>query len=433
MQAPLAIYNLFLHAAMALGTPLALASAKRRRTMAQRLGLTPPPRHLGTKRPLWVHALSVGEALSAVPLVATLRHRHPQRPLIFSTSTHTGRQIAEQRLAGSVDDLCYFPYDLPVAVGAWMRQIRPGGIVLVETDLWPNFLHAAAAAAIPVALVNARLSRRSFAGYRHARVLVTPMLQSLTAVAVQSPADARRFRRLGVAAGKLSVAGNLKYDQPLPEDPAGEASAMRARLQVGASQPVLIAGSTHPGDESPLVDACTRWRTRFADLVCVAAPRDPLRAGELMRTFSRQGIEACRWSELSAGSPRRASVVVVDQMGILARLYAAADLAFVGGSLAGCGGHNPLEAAAFARPVLYGPDMSDFSLVAEELEAAGGAIRVADGDALAREGMRLLADRRLAARIGSRARQVFETHRGAVARTVALIDSIMPPSGFEGP
>ena len=432
MQAPLAIYNLFLHAAMALAPPLALASAKRRLTMAQRLGLTPLARRFGPGRPLWIHALSVGEVLSAVPLVTALRQRHPGRSLIFSTSTYTGQQIAERRLAGWVDDMCYFPYDLPVAVGARMRQIRPGGIVLVETDLWPNFLHAAAAAAIPVALVNARLSRRSFAGYRHARFLVAPMLQSLAAVAVQSPADACRFRRLGVEAGKLTVAGNLKYDQPLPSDPAGEATCMRTRLQVGANQPVLVAGSTHPGDERPLVAACGRWRSRFSDLVCVAAPRDPQRAGELMRAFSRQGLAACRWSDLAAGIPRRAPVVVVDQMGILARLYAAADLAFVGGSLAGCGGHNPLEAAAFARPVLYGPDMSDFSLVAEQLEAAGGAIRVAGGDALACEGIRLLADRQLAARIGSRARQVLETHRGAVARTMNLIDSTMPPSGFEG-
>ena len=432
MQAPLLLYNLFFHAAMALGVPLALASKKRRLTLGQRLGLPPSPRRRGPGRPLWIHALSVGEVLSAVPLVAALRHRHPERTLVFSTSTFTGQRIAEQRITEWVDDLCYFPFDLPMTVGVRMRQIRPAGIVLVETDLWPNFLRPAAAAAIPVALVNARLSRRSFVGYRRARAIVSPMLRSLSAVAVQSPADAGRFRRLGVEPGKLTVAGNLKYDQPLPSDPAGEAAAMRARLQVGADQPVLVAGSTHPGDERPLVAACGKWRSRFADLVCVAAPRDPERAGELMRTFSGQGLEACRWSDLAAGGRRRVSVVVVDRMGILARLYAAADLAFVGGSLAGCGGHNPLEAAAFGRPVLYGPDMSDFNLVAEQLEAAGGAVRVADGDALVREGLRLLADRQQAALIGTRARGVFETHRGAVVRTVGLIDSIMPPSECEG-
>ena len=432
MQAPLLLYNLFFHAAMALGAPLALASKKRRLTLGQRLGLPPSPRCSGTGRPLWIHALSVGEVLSAVPLVAALRRRQPERTLVFSTSTFTGQQIAEQRIAGWVDDLCYFPFDLPMTVGARMRQIRPAGIVLVETDLWPNFLRSAAAAAIPVALVNARLSRRSFFGYRRARAIVSPMLRSLSAVAVQSPADACRFRRLGVEPGKLTVAGNLKYDQPLPLDPAEEAAAMRAQLQIGADQPVLVAGSTHPGDEEALVSACSQWRSRFADLVCVAAPRDPERAGELIRTFSRQGLNACRWSELMADGRRHVPVVVVDKMGILARLYAAADLAFVGGSLAGCGGHNPLEAAAFARPVLYGPDMSDFSLVAEQLEAAGGAVRVDDGDALAQEGLRLLADRQLAELIGARARGVFEAHRGAVARTVDLIDSIMPPFGCEG-
>ena len=369
----------------------------------------------------------MGEVLSAVPLVAAMRRNHPRQPLFFTTSTLTGQRIADQRVAGWVDDLGYFPYDLPMTVGARLRRVRPAGIVLVETDLWPNFLHCAASSGIPVALVNARLSRRSFVGYRRARALVSPMLRSLAAIAVQSPTDAHRFRRLGVDAQKLTISGNLKHDQPPPIDPAGEAAAMRARLQVGADQPVLVAGSTHEGDERALVLACRQWQRRFADLICVAAPRDPQRASAVIKAFARQGLEACRWSQLKAESRRRVPVVVVDQMGILARLYAAADLAFIGGSLSRCGGHNPLEAAAFARPVLYGPDMSDFSLVAEQLEAAGGALRVADGEALAVEGMRLLADRELAARIGLRARQVFETHRGAVERTVHLIDSLMPP------
>ncbi len=425
MNPSLILYNLLLHPALALGVPLALASAKRRRTLGPRLGLEPPPRIRRPGRPLWIHALSVGEVLSAVSLVAALRCRHPRRPMVFSTTTVTGQQIARRRIAGLVDGIFYFPCDLPMVIGARLRQIRPAGIVLVETDLWPNFLRAAAA--IPTALVNARLSARSFAGYRRARALVSPMLQGLAAVAVQSPADADRFRALGVDPAKLRVAGNLKYDQPIPSDPAAQGRTMRRLLQTTPEAPVLVAGSTHPGEEEILAAACPRWRQRFVDMVCVVAPRDPRRAGEVMRRFARRGLTACRWSDLAVGRHRGQAVVVVDRMGVLARLYAAADLAFVGGSLVPRGGHNPLEPAAYARPVIYGPDMSDFRPVAEELEAAGGAIRVADGEGLAVAGERLLADRSLAVRIGAQARRVMAAHQGAVARTLDLLDGLVSP------
>lgn len=429
MNRALLTYNILLHAAAALAGPFllppVLVRPKWRSQFGQRLGLSGMPPARGTARPFWVHALSVGETLSALPLVAALRRRWPRRGILFSTTTLTGQRIAQQRLAALVDGLFFFPYDFPAVVRARLRQVRPAAVVLVETDLWPNFLARAAASEIPVALVNARMSRGSFGGYRRARALTRPMFGSLAAVAAQSDLDARRLRALGVAADRLEVGGNLKFDQADADDPAALAALYRRRLQADTDTPIFVAGSTHRGEEEEsLAAACRRWRQRLPGLRLVVAPRDPLRAAEVMRLFRRHGLGCRLWSRLDEAEGVE-PVVVVDRMGLLRCLYAAASVAYVGGSLAGCGGHNPLEPAAMARPVLYGPDMSDFARVAEALEQAGGAVRVADARALAEQGGRLLANAGLARRMGATARGVFLAHRGAVDRTVAMIARVV--------
>jgi 3-deoxy-D-manno-octulosonic-acid transferase len=425
-------YNLLLHAAAALAGPFVLppvlARRKWRGQLGQRLGLSAVAPVPGGERPFWVHALSVGETLSALPLVAALRRRWPRRGIFFSTTTLTGQHIARQRLSHLVDRLFFFPYDLPAVVGARLRQVRPAAVILVETDLWPNFLARAAASRIPVALVNARMSRSSFHGYRRARALTRPMFERLAVVAAQTDLDARRLKALGVDANRLRVTGNLKFDQPDADDPAVLSRLYRRRLQVGPETPILVAGSTHRGvEEEALALACRGWRQRFAELRVVVAPRDPLRAAEVARLFRRQGAACGFWSRLDQAGGNE-PVVVVDRMGVLRQLYAAADVAYVGGSLAGCGGHNPLEPAAMGRPVLYGPDMSDFSAVAEALEQAGGAVRIADAGALEDQGQRLLADGDQARRMGAAARNVFLSHRGAVDRTLALIAKLVEKS-----
>jgi 3-deoxy-D-manno-octulosonic-acid transferase len=428
MPPSLLLYNLLLHAAIGLAGPLVLTPLlmrdKWRATLADRSGLSAICLARRGRRPLWVHALSVGEVLSALPLVAALRGRRPTVPVVFSTTTLTGWRIASERLGRLADGLFYFPYDLPLIVNARLRQLRPAAVILVETDLWPNFLARAGALGIPVLLVNARLSRRSFAGYRGVRALSAPMFRRLAAVAAQTGLDAQRFCALGVPVERLTVAGNLKFDQPDPGDSAALAAGFRRRLGVGRHQPVLVAGSTHRADEAFLLDAFRRWQRQITDLVCVVAPRDPERAVQIAHGWMRRGL-ACRlWSRLD-GEARHEPVVVVDEMGVLRRLYAAASVAFVGGSFAGCGGHNPLEPAAMARPILYGPDMSDFALVADELESAGGAVRVKDERQLYQEGLRLLVDPAAARRMGDSARQVFLVHRGAVEKTLDLLDGVL--------
>jgi 3-deoxy-D-manno-octulosonic-acid transferase len=422
-------YNLLLHATAALAGPFllppVLARRKWRARLGQRLGWSAMAPVRGRGGAIWVHALSVGETLSALPLVGALRRRWPRRGIFFSTTTLTGQRIARQRLGNLVDGLGLFPYDLPAVVRARLRQVRPAAVILVETDLWPNFLARAAALKIPVALVNARVSRSSFDGYRRARALAGPMFGSLAAVAAQTERDARRLRTLGVDAKRLAVVGNLKFDQADTDDAVALAALYRRRLGADPDTPVFVAGSTHRGpEEEALAAACRRWHRRFPDLRVVVAPRDPLRAADVARVFRRQGLQCRLWRQLDEAG-RSEPVVVVDGMGILRRLYAAASVAYVGGSLAGCGGHNPLEPAAMARPVLYGPDMSDFARVADALEQAGGAVRLADAGALEDQGARLLADADLARRMGVAARGVFLAHRGAVDRTLALIAELV--------
>jgi 3-deoxy-D-manno-octulosonic-acid transferase len=429
MNRALLTYNILLHAAAALAGPFLLptmlARPKWRSQLDQRLGLSGMPSVRGTGRPFWVHALSVGETLSALPLVAALRRRWPRRGIFFSTTTLTGQRIARERLAALVDGLFFFPYDSPAVVRTRLRQVRPAAVVLVETDLWPNFLAQAAASEIPVVLVNARMSRGSFDGYRRARALTRPMFDSLAAVTAQTDLDARRLRALGVAANRLEVAGNLKFDQADTDDPAALSVLYRRRLQADGDTPIFVAGSTHRGvEEEALAAACRRWRQRFPGFRVVVAPRDPLRAAEVARLFRRHGLGCRLWSQLDQAEGVE-PVVVVDRMGLLRRLYAAASMAYVGGSFSGCGGHNPLEPAAVARPVLYGPDMSDFAQVAEALEQAGGAVRVSDARALGDTGGRLLADADLARRMGAAARGVFLSHRGAVDRTLAMVARVV--------
>jgi 3-deoxy-D-manno-octulosonic-acid transferase len=421
----LLIYNVLLHTAAVLGGPFflppILARRKWRAQLDQRLGLSAVAPAPGRERPFWVHALSVGETLSAVPLVSALRRRWPRRGIFFSTTTLSGQRIAREHLADVVDALFFFPYDLPAVVRARLRQVRPAAVVLVETDLWPNFLTTAVALKIPVALVNARMSRGAFHGYRRARAFTRPMFGCLAAVGAQTDLDARRLHDLGVSAGCLEVTGNIKFDQPDNGDAAALSALYRRRLRVDPDAPVFVAGSTHRGpEEEALAVACRRWRQRFPELRVVVAPRDPLRAAEVARRFRYHGLECRLWSQLDQAETTQPAVVV-DVIGVLRRLYAAADMAYVGGSLAGRGGHNPLEPAAMARPVLFGPDMSDFARVAEVLEQAGGAVRVSDARVLSDTGERLLADADLARRMGAAARRVFLSHRGAVDHTLAIV------------
>jgi len=426
------IYNFLMLAVMIIGFPIMLpflvTSRKRRKTVLQRLSFADNPalarqtQANSRRRTIWVHALSLGEVISAIPLVLEIEKRFGKEDIIFSASTLTGFETAAQRLDPHVRQVFFFPYDFLVSVVRVTNQVDPDLVIIVETDLWPNFMAHMKSRRVPVILVNARLSDRSVNGYRRIRPIVEPLLKAFRTICVQSPEDAKRFLALGAPADRVAVTGNLKFDQagqPL-SDQAGK--HWRDLFGLQTTDQLIVAGSTHPDEEALLLRGLAGLMKQRQGLKLVIAPRDPQRAAEVRALFAGGGLRAACLSDLEAQrSGRLPEVIVIDRIGILSQIYALGDITFVGGSLVAKGGHNPLEPAAHGKPVLFGPDMSDFRAIAELLVQGGGALQVEDRAGIARQVDRLLTDTDFARTTGAKARRVFNDHGGAVNRTMAQL------------
>ncbi len=427
------LYNYLILLGFALAIPflmvLALTSQKRRQTCLKRLGLQPLPGKESLKQaagnakgPIWVHALSVGETLSVVPLVKKLRERVGHGNIVLSVSTATGFSIVQRLLKEDVSVIFFFPYDLMPSVRHVTRKIRPKGVVLVETDIWPGFLSEMRRRGISVVLVNARISERSARGYGRISFFTKPLFQGFACVCAQTARDAERLERLGVPGERLRVTGNLKFDREEDLSVSADTDTMRRYLNIRPGQRVIVAGSTHKGEEEILLDAFLRIKETIRRLLLIVAPRDPERAESACRIFKSAGLAADRMGRLKrAVRVPVLDVVVVDRIGLLGRLYALADVALVGGSLVCRGGQNPLEPALFSKPVLFGPDMSDFEEISEALLRAGGALRVNDAADLSRTAIAILRDHRKARLMGEKAYGVYSANRGAVERTLDVI------------
>jgi 3-deoxy-D-manno-octulosonic-acid transferase len=371
---------------------------------------------------VWLHALSVGEVLSAGTLIQNLRTALGNRPLYLSVSTTAGFAVASEKFHSSCDALFYFPYDVAFAVRKCLNRIAPALFVLVETDLWPGFLVELRHRHVPSLLVNGRLSPESFRAYRILRMLIEPVFNTFRGVYPQSSGEAERFLALGLESNRLRHAGNLKFDVALSL-PGEEALAeLRQLLHLPSGVPVMIAGSTHPGEEELVRSVFHRLREEFPTLRLIVVPRHPLRAEEVMNLFREDGIPLGLLSKPSQASP---VVVVVDRIGYLSRLYALADIAVVGGSFEPKGGQNPIEPAACGKPVLFGPDMHDFPDVSKWLIEAEGAVQVRDERDLFAQCRRLLGDPPSARRMGERARHVITENQGTTMKIVQDIVNLV--------
>ena len=431
------LYNIAIFLAITLGFPLIipmiLISGKRRKTVLQRLGLTRLPAELTGRRssnfgekPVWVHALSVGEVLSSVPLVKRLKEYSNTRDIVFSASTKTGFDIANRHLKDAVHAIFYFPYDLIFSVKHRVQRIDPEVVVIVETDIWPNFLFEMKNRRTPVVLVNARLSKKSFFGYKRLGVFAKKVFLNFAHVCAQSVADFERFQRLGVPADRITTTGNVKFDEAHRVLGPEEIETLRQSVHIQNGQKVFLAGSTHPGEESMLLDAFSRIKHYENDLLLIVAPRNPERAGSVFRIFDSAGFSVGFMKELKKiSSGQRLDVVIIDTMGLLKKLYAIADIAFIGGSLVNCGGHNPLEAAAFSKPIIFGHDMSDFVDISKMLLDAEGAVRVKDAEDLYTALVSLIDDDNKAMEMGANALGVFTANKGAVERTMQVIKAYL--------
>ncbi len=383
-----------------------------RQRWAERLGyVSPIPTGC-----LWIHAVSVGETRAALPLIHALQACYPQVPLLVTTTTLTGSRQVRDALGDTVYH-SYAPYDLPDAIRRFLQRTQPCLVVIMETELWPNWLHRCAVAGIPVLIANARLSERSARGYGRIRSLTAAMLRDVTLIAAQAEADAERFRELG--APHVHTVGNLKYDLALPAGLLEQGRRLRQEL-FGESRPVWIAASTHAGEEEQLLRALSLIRQRWPELLLVLVPRHPERFESVAALCQQQGYQLVRRSEQCTCNADIA-VFLGDSMGELLLFYAAADVAFVGGSLVPTGGHNVLEPALLGLPVLFGPHMFNFTEIAKRLLAAEAAWRVTDTEALAMALDRLLSDPKYCKVAGERGKAMVESNRGALSRVMKLI------------
>jgi 3-deoxy-D-manno-octulosonic-acid transferase len=307
-----------------------------------------------------------------------------------------------------------------------VEKIAPDVVVIVETDIWPNFLFEMKKRKTPVVLVNARLSNKSFTGYKRFDFFTKPLFLSFANICTQSVEDANRFQALGVPSHRMMVTGNIKFDQEFQFLSMEDIEDLRKGLQILPSQKVLVAGSTHNGEESILVDAFSKMKTEFKDLLFVIIPRDPERAKSVYRIFQTAGFSVGLIKEMEKTSEgHRFDVMVVGRMGILKKLYAIADIAFIGGSLVACGGHNPLEPALFAKPIIFGQDMSDFAEISKFLMESGGAVSVHDSASFFEAAAGLLRDSKIAMEMGEKAYQVFNANKGAVEKTLEVVETCL--------
>jgi 3-deoxy-D-manno-octulosonic-acid transferase len=395
-----------------------------RQRWRERLGWIPP---LPEPDCLWIHAVSVGETRAALPLIRALRERYPDSPLLVTTTTLTGSRQVREALGATVHHV-YAPYDLPGAAARFLRNARPRLAVIMETELWPNLLRQCAAAGIPVLIANARLSERSARGYARIRRLTASMLRDATLIAAQAEADAERFRTLG--APRVEVVGNLKYDLQLPDDLPEQGLRLR-RERLGARRPVWIAASTHAGEDELILDAFALLRPRWPELLLLLVPRHPERFEGVAALCQQRGLRVVRRGEERPCTPDTA-VFLGDSMGELLQFYAAADLAFVGGSLVATGGHNVLEPALLGLPVLFGPHMFNFTEAGQRLLEAEAAWQVTDAATLATAVDRLLANPERRRSAGERGRAVVGRHRGALAALLACVEELLGPDAGGG-
>jgi len=406
-----------------LATPLVLAyfflrglrDAGYRGRLGERFGFFAPPRTPGG---IVVHAASLGEVNAASELLRRLKDQPKMTPLTVTTVTPAGSARVQELFGGELQHV-YAPLDLPGAVGRFFGRMQPHLLIVMETEIWPNLYAAAHRRGIPILVVNARVSPRSLGRYLRLRRWTARVLGQVAAFGAQSAADAERLRAIGAAPERITVTGNLKFDQRL--EPGLEQRGAALRASWGTDRPVLAAGSTHEGDERALLQAFGGLLRDFPQALLLLAPRRPERFARAAQLAREAGFAVAMRSQGLAPDPA-VQCLIVDSMGELQTFYAACDVAFVGGSLEPHGGHNVLEAAALGRPIVVGPHTFNFEEITRCLVEDGAALRVADAEQLEAALRKLLGDPGLRGRMAAAARKRVESGQGALARTLELVE-----------
>jgi 3-deoxy-D-manno-octulosonic-acid transferase len=400
-------------------------------SLRQRFGYLPITFNLDGEESIWIHAVSVGEVLTARAILPQLRERYPKLRLYLSTTTMTGQQIARNSLQ-FVDGVFYFPFDLGFVVQRTLRLVKPRLFIMMETEIWPNLLRACRRTGVRTMLVNGRISSRSYPRYRLARPFFRRVLAHVDRFCMQGDESARRIIDMGADPARVVVTGSLKFDSL--EGPGTSAAADRGRnrvlryFRINPSRPVLIAASTLKGEEEPVFEAFQRIRARLPETLLIIAPRKPERFDEVEQIARRGGWNVGRRSrDLTVDAEPRQDIVVLDTIGELAQLYQVATAVFVGGSLVDQGGHNILEPAVFGKPIVFGPHMQNFAEIARTFLENDAAIQIRSGRELEPVLLGLLTDPVRRARLGAAARALVEANRGARGKTMTAIARVLPP------
>jgi len=422
------VYNVLFAFGYALMLPRFLMRMRRRggyrRGFLQRLAVYPETlkTKIRERRRIWVHAVSVGEVYVAMRYMHEIRARRPGTAFVLSATTSTGHRVAEARLHPD-DVLLYYPADFPGIVRHALRAIDPLCLILTESEIWPNMIRASARRGVPVFIVNGRISRSSYRGYRLLKVFFSRIVRMLDLIIVQTERDRERLIDLGGSAERIVVAGSAKYD--VADTAAADAGAVDAVLQrLGWGEPLLlVAGSTWPGEEGILADTYARLKQRFPKLRLILVPRHAERCDEVEAAVRGRGLSVARRSLLNRPgvSADRADVLLVDTTGELMNFYARGDVVFVGKSLTSHGGQNIIEPGVLGKPILVGPNMENFPDVMRDFLDAGALMQVADEAQLESALARLLGDAAERAALGERARRLADRKRGAVRSGVSLI------------
>ena len=428
-----AVYSVLIVLFFVVMSPYLLYQAVRYRkyvaSLPQRLGILPVSFNLDADESIWIHAVSVGEVLTARALLPQLRERYPKLRIFLSTTTMTGQQIARNNLQ-YVDEVFFFPFDFAFIVKRTLRLVKPKLFIMMETEIWPNLLRACNAAGVKTMLVNGRISSRSYPRYRMARWFFRPVLAHVDRLCMQSDESARRIIDIGADPARVSVTGSLKFDSlEIPGAAGSTADRGQNRVlryfRISPDRPVVIAASTLKGEEEPIFEAFQRIRATRSNALLIIAPRKPERFDEVERIARRGGWNVARRSELRVDAEPRNDIVVLDSIGELAQLFQVATVVFVGGSLVDSGGHNILEPAVFGKPILFGPYMQNFAEIAAAFIDNGAALQVKNGRELEEALLALLGDPVRRASLGAAARALVEANRGARGKSLAVIAQLL--------
>ncbi len=420
------LYSALLALAFLLAIPYFLwkgrATGKYRLSFRERMGALPCDLNRDRAPSIWIHAVSVGEVLTARVLLGPLRERFPDHRIVVSTTTVTGHSVARSSL-NEADALFFAPFDFRGPVRKALATVKPRLLLLMETELWPNLIHEARRAGVRIAVANGRLSAGSSARYRRIRFLLKHVLAEVDLFLMQGEAHAARARAIGAPPERVRVAGNLKFDalgEPTTPEPL-------ARLLVPAMEPgpLLVAGSTMAGEEEMVLAAFRRVHLRLPQARLILAPRHPERFAEVDGLAQAVGFTCVRRTTLGAEPWTAGEVLLLDTMGELASVYPVAEVVFVGGSLVPSGGHNVLEPAAAGKAVVVGPHMENFQEIADQFRAAGALVQVASPDGLAEALLGLLADAARRREVGARARALVLRSKGAVGRTIEALAELL--------